>query len=255
LSDEKGTEVMARQAGLFPTLHDGWPPVITPQYPQNPIVASSRDPNNEDTRMQVSFSGLAAGGYRAPLGRMMPIRRPATDGRRIRALSAASLIVNSGAAAKLGLRGLGGPCGNGLNGPCEDHTAQDWANAMGEGLQVFGQVATSIGSQGATTTNGRTTGGDAGWRQAGSISTTVGTGVNTITSGLCNQAAPAQTFVGSENDMQNQINQAKAQTQPSVPTAGYGAAAPAASPSWVPWAVGGGVAAAAIVGLALFLRH
>lgn len=224
------------QAGLFPTLHDRWPPIVTPQYPQNPVIASSRDPNTEDPRMTVAFSGLAAGSFRAPYGRMVPMRRPATDGRTLRSLMAARVMVDSGGAARLGLRGLAGPC--------DDHTAQNWADALGSGLQVFGQVATQVGA----------TQHDSGWTQAGTISSTVATGEHTITSGLCNQPAPATTFQGSENDMMNQIQAAKNSATPEAP--GSAPVVPSSSmPSWAPWAIGGGIVAAGAIVAVLLLRR
>ena len=223
------------QAGLFPTFHDRWPPIVTPQYPQNPVIASSRDPNTEESRMTVAFGGLAAGSFRASHGRMVPMRRPATAGRELRSLMAARVMVDSGGAARLGLRGLAGPC--------DDHTAQNWADALGQGLQVFGQVAGSIG----------TSQHDAGWTQAGQISQTVATGEHTITSGLCNQPSPTQTFQGSENDMMNQIQAAKNTSTPAAP-ATY-APAPSSTPAWMPWAIGGGVLAAGAIVAALLLRR
>lgn len=227
------------QAGLFPTVRDPWPPVVTPQFPQNPVVVSSRDPNMEMKVMTYGLAGLAAGsGYRGAVPRMVPSRE--YHGPLLRGLAAARIISASGQMHRIGRRGGL----HGLGDPCTDHTAQDWGTALAAGAQVFQQVT--------TTTH------DAGWTQAGTVASQVGTGISTITSGLCHPTTPAQTFVGSQNDMQNAIANAQNQATPPYAQAGAGSTGYMApgpkGVNFTPWLIGGGVALAAILAVVLLKR-
>jgi hypothetical protein len=223
------------QAGLFPTRRDPWPPIVTPQFPQNPVVASSRDPNMEMAVMTFGLGGLAAGsGYRGAVGRMVSVSRP-MEGPLVRNLAAARVLMSSGKMHRMGMRGLGDPC--------TDHTATDWTNALATGAHVFSQIAAGTH--------------DAGWQQAGTTADQIGTGARTIASGLCTPQTPAQTFVGSQNDMQNAIANARNQStpqfgaQPGAGSMGYGGSAPKSA---LPWVIGGGVAVAAIIAAVLIFK-
>lgn len=219
------------QAGLFPTLRDPWPPIVTPQFPQNPVVASSRDPNMEMRIMTFGLGGLAAGsGYRGAVGRMVPSPR-AYEGPTMRGLAAARVLMASGQMHKLGRSGV-----SGLGDTCTDHTATDWARAISQGAAVFNQVA--------QTTH------DAGWMQAGTVTNQIGTGVNTIASGMC---TPTTTPAGlSQNDMQNRIANDMNQASLTQPPPVFTPSAP--KTNYTPWIIGGGVAAAALIAAVLIFK-